>query len=153
KGEGNFIANPLTISESVTMSLVRADGILGIQEETVEAQKGVTVAAEEFKSREDLEAAVLLAGSHDLCIDISSIDMKKKDTHSKSTASHTGSMAGITGIERGEAHIAGIHLLEPETGEYNVPYVERFFKDEEVVIVPFLKRMQGWIVPKGNPQG
>lgn len=151
--DGTFIANPLTRSASVTMSLVKADGIVVIPEDTLGVEQGDRIVAELFKPREELEAAVLFAGSHDLCIDILSNHMKKNDSRSKITASHTGSMAGITAIKRGEAHIAGIHLLEPETGEYNVPYVKRFFKDEKVVILPFLKRMQGWIVPKGNPQG
>lgn len=153
KVNGKFIANPLTRSASVTMSLTKADGIIVIPENQLGIEQGETIEAELLKPRDEIEAAVLFSGSHDLCIDILSNYMKKNNPLSKITASHTGSMAGITAIKRGEAHVAGIHLLDPETGEYNVPYVKRFFKDDEVVIVPFLKRMQGWIVPKGNPHG
>ena len=54
-------------------------------------------------------------------------------------------------IRKGEAHVAGTHLLDPETNKYNVPYINKFLAGQEVVLYPFLKRKQGWIVAKGNP--
>ena len=60
-------------------------------------------------------------------------------------------MAGLMAIKKGEAHVAGTHLLDPETNTYNIPYIKRFLAGEEVVLYPFLKRKQGWFVPKGNP--
>ncbi|GAE45010.1 substrate-binding domain-containing protein [Mesobacillus boroniphilus] len=56
-------------------------------------------------------------------------------------------------IRKGEAHVAGIHLLDPETREYNVTYVRKFLAGQDAVLYPFLKRTQGWMLPKGNPLG
>ena len=72
-------------------------------------------------------------------------------SHSKIISSHVGSMAGLMAIKKGEAHIAGTHLLDPETNSYNIPYIKRFLAGKEVVLYPFLQRKQGWIVPVGNP--
>ncbi|MCA9934186.1 MAG: substrate-binding domain-containing protein, partial [Anaerolineales bacterium] len=47
----------------------------------------------------------------------------------------------------------GSHLLDPETGVYNVSYVRRYLPDQPVVLVTLVGREQGWIVPPGNPKG
>ena len=57
-------------------------------------------------------------------------------------------MAGIMAIKKGEAHVAGIHLLDPERNTYNIPYIKKFLAGQDVVLYPFLKRKQGWIVRK-----
>lgn len=151
KVDGNYVANPLTRSASVTMSLVKSDGIVIVPPEHLGIEQGDIIEVELFRPIEEIDAAVLFSGSHDLCIDVLSALMKEKEHSSKIIASHTGSMAGISAIKRGEAHIVGIHLLDPETGEYNISYVKRFLKDLDIVLVPFLKRKQGFIVPKNNP--
>ena len=61
-------------------------------------------------------------------------------------------MGGILSMKRGECHIAPIHLLDEETGEYNVSYVRKYFKDEKMSIIKGVKRQQGFIVEKGNPK-
>ena len=71
----------------------------------------------------------------------------------KIVSSHVGSMAGIMAIKKGEAHVAGIHLLDPETKQYNVSYVKKLLDGLNVILYPFLKRKQGWMVAKGNPIG
>lgn len=71
----------------------------------------------------------------------------------KIVSSHVGSMAGLMAIKKGEAHVAGIHLLDPETKEYNISYINKLLAGQGVVLYPFLKRTQGWMLPKGNPDG
>ena len=56
-------------------------------------------------------------------------------------------------LRRGEAHMSGIHLLDEETGEYNVPYVRRYLPDQDVVLVTLAHRDQGLMVRPGNPKG
>ena len=50
---------------------------------------------------------------------------------------------------RGEAHLAGSHLLDEETGEYNVSYIRRYLGDVPVALVNLVGRVQGLIVRKG----
>ena len=55
-------------------------------------------------------------------------------------------------LARGEAHLAGSHLLDEETGEYNLSYIRRFLKGRGVVVVNLVQRIQGLILPRGNPK-
>ena len=64
-----------------------------------------------------------------------------------------GSLGGLLALQRGEAHLAGSHLLDEETGEYNVSYIRRILPRTAVVLLGFVQREQGLIVPKGNPKG
>ncbi|WP_096189831.1 molybdopterin biosynthesis protein [Evansella halocellulosilytica] len=151
KVDGEYVANPLTRSASVTMSLVKADGLLVIPPEHLGVEQGEKIDVELYKTREEIDSSILFSGSHDLCIDVLSSMLKEEDVSAQITASHTGSMAGLMAIKRKETHIAGSHLLDPETGVYNVSYLERYLPGEDIVLIPFLKREQGLIVPKGNP--
>lgn len=55
-------------------------------------------------------------------------------------------------LRRGEAHLAGCHLLDPDTGEYNLRYIQRYLPDTAVVVVSLVNRQQGLILPAGNPK-
>jgi putative molybdopterin biosynthesis protein len=149
--DGQYIANPLTRAAGVTMSLVRADGLLIIEPNQLGFEQGEIVEIELLKPIEEIQQAIVFNGSHDLTIDLLSTELKQQTHRSKIISSHVGSMAGLMAIRKGEAHVAGIHLLDPETTRYNQPYVERFLAGHAVVLYPFLKRKQGWFVPKGNP--
>lgn len=150
---GEYIANPLVRAAGVTMSLVKADGLLIVPPDKLGYEQGETVEIELYKSIEEIQNAIVFNGSHDLTIDILSSFLRYEQKDAKIVSSHVGSMAGIMAIRKGEAHLAGIHLLDPETKEYNRSYVRKFLEGQDAVLYPFLKRKQGWIVPKGNPLG
>lgn len=150
--DGEFIANPLERAAGVTMSLVKADGILVISSDKLGHEQGEEVEIELLRSVEEIKKAIVFNGSHDLTIDILSSHLRRNYQGSKVISSHVGSMAGIMAIRKGEAHIAGIHLLDPETKEYNRSYIKRFLSGKSVVLLPFLKRKQGWLLPEGNPK-
>ncbi len=79
--------------------------------------------------------------------------LKKKHPELSLSSAHVGSMGGLLALKRGEAHCAGTHLLDEETGEYNVSYIKKLLPDKKVVLVNLVYRTQGFIVPKGNPKG
>jgi len=147
---GEYIANPLTRAAGVTMSLVKADGMLIVPPDHLGYEQGEEVEVELLKPLEDIQSSIVCIGSHDLTIDLLSANMKRV-YGTKIISAHVGSMAGIMAIRKGEAHVAGVHLLDPDTSEYNLSYVRRFLTGQEVVLFPFLRRKQGWFVPKGNP--
>ncbi|MBO5366728.1 MAG: molybdopterin biosynthesis protein, partial [Peptococcaceae bacterium] len=66
---------------------------------------------------------------------------------------HVGSMGGIMAIRRGEAHMAGCHLLDTATGEYNTAFIKKYFPKGDVKLVRCVGRQQGLMVAKGNPLG
>jgi putative molybdopterin biosynthesis protein len=66
---------------------------------------------------------------------------------------HSSSLAALQMLGRGEAHAAGMHLWDPETGEYNVPYVRRELVGRRLVVITLSQWQQGLIVARGNPKG
>jgi putative molybdopterin biosynthesis protein len=150
---GQFVANPLTRAAGVTMSYVRADGLLVVPASVSGYEQGEFAEVELLRPLEEIKNAIMFSGSHDLTIDLLSSQLKRVRADMKIVSSHVGSMAGIMAIRKGEAHVAGIHLLDPKTKQYNISYVSKILAGLDVVLYPFLKRKQGWILPQGNPLG
>jgi putative molybdopterin biosynthesis protein len=61
-------------------------------------------------------------------------------------------MGGIMAIKRGEAHLAGIHLLDEKSGEYNDSYIKKYLGNEKITVIQCVRRMQGLMVAPGNPK-
>ncbi|HSW36715.1 MAG TPA: molybdopterin biosynthesis protein [Candidatus Limnocylindrales bacterium] len=148
-----FIANPLTRGAGVTMSLVRADGLLIIPERTLGFEQNETVEIELYRPKTELRHNLLVSGSHDLIIDLLATALKEHDPYLTLSSSHLGSMGGIAAVGKGQAHLAGVHLFDPETGEYNIPYIKRLLPDLALHLINLAYRTQGWMVPPGNPDG
>jgi putative molybdopterin biosynthesis protein len=64
-----------------------------------------------------------------------------------------GSLGGVMALARGEGHMAACHLLDPETGRYNTPYVESLPGADEWERIHVYNRLQGFLVQRGNPKG
>ena len=151
--DDRYIANPLTRGAGVTMSLVRADGLLIIPENSLGHEQNEEVEVELYKPENELRHNLLAAGSHDLIIDLLATALKNEDARLSLSSAHLGSMGGIIAIGRGQAHLAGVHLFDAETGDYNLPYIKKLLPGQKLHLVNLVYRMQGWIVPAGNPQG
>jgi len=95
---------------------------------------------------------VVCIGSHDNALDVLADAVKKRNAGSGLSSSHVGSMGGIMALKRREAHMAGIHLLDSATGEYNVSFVKRYLGDRRIVLINFVYRIQGLLVKKCNPK-
>lgn len=65
----------------------------------------------------------------------------------------SGSLAALRALARGEGHAAGSHLRDPDTGEFNLPYVRRELAGRRVYVVTLSRWQQGLIVAAGNPKG
>ncbi|MFN6483941.1 MULTISPECIES: substrate-binding domain-containing protein [unclassified Nostoc] len=63
------------------------------------------------------------------------------------------SMAALHSLCRGEAHIAGMHLYDPETGEYNTPFVRDVLAGREAVLITLGVWEEGLLLKSGNPMG
>ena len=148
-----FIANPLTRGAGVTMSLVRADGLLVIPANSLGFEQDESVEIELYRPQNELRYNLLAAGSHDLIIDLLATALKESNPLINLSSAHLGSMGGIVAVGRGQAHLAGVHLFDPETKEYNWPYIRKLFPDQKLHLLNLVYRMQGWIVPAGNPDG
>ncbi|WP_339062016.1 molybdopterin biosynthesis protein [Tepidibacillus marianensis] len=152
KVNGQYVANPLTRSAGVTMSMVRADGLLRIPIQSQGYEQGEEVEVELYKPLDQIDRTMVFAGSHDLILDLLASAIKKSDATYSLSSAHVGSLAGILAIRKGENHVAGTHLLDEKTGEYNIPYIQKYVGNQEIVLVNLVYRQQGWIVQKGNPK-
>lgn len=92
--------------------------------------------------------SLLALVSHDLAVELLA---SEADDEGRLTAAVTGSLDGLIGVRQGLADIAGCHLLDAETGQYNVPYARHIFPDRDMVLVTLAHRQQGLIVAPGNP--
>jgi molybdate-binding protein/DNA-binding PadR family transcriptional regulator len=68
------------------------------------------------------------------------------------TVEPVGSMRGLMALQEHRADAAGVHLLDVETGEYNLPFVKHFLPEEPIVLVHLANREQGLMVAPGNPK-
>lgn len=99
------------------------------------------------------KAALRIAGSDDLALDLLISQLRRSHPELSVVSSPVGSLAGLIALERGEADVAGCHLLDEETGEYNLPFIRRILPGQDVVLVNLVYRQQGLMVRKGNPKG
>lgn len=146
------IASPLSRGAGIITSLTRADAMVRIPHDTEGINDGEEVAVELLKPEWQIENTLVMIGSHDNTIDILADELVRVDGRYFLTSSHVGSMGGLMAIKRGHAHLAGAHLLDPETGDYNFPYIKRYLKDIPVKVVNLVHREQGLIIQKGNPK-
>lgn len=146
------VAAPIQRGAGVIMSLVRADGIVTIPRFSEGVESGQQVEVELLRPLEGLDKTIVVIGSHDVVIDLIASELRRIDSQLTVASSNVGSLGGLLTLNRGEAHLAGCHLLDEQTGAYNVSFVERHVKNEEVVLVNLVHRVQGIIVPPGNPK-
>lgn len=150
---GRYVAAPLARGAGVLSSLVRADGILRIPRFVEGYDQGQTVTVELYTDPETVEGTILAIGSHDMALDLMAQFLAERYPGRRLQSANAGSLGGLLALRRGECHLAGAHLLDPESGEYNLPYVRRYLGGIPVVIITLAHREQGLMVAPGNPKG
>ncbi|OHW61348.1 molybdopterin molybdenumtransferase [Andreesenia angusta] len=142
---GKLIATPISGGAGATMSLVKADGIGIVPREVEGIESGDKISVQLLKPYDEIEDTLVSIGSHDMVMDILG-DMMRV------SSAHTGSLGGIISMKKKESHVAPIHLLDESTGEYNISYVKKYFPGGGMSLIKGVQRVQGFIVPKGNPK-
>jgi putative molybdopterin biosynthesis protein len=151
------VATPLSRGAGVITSLVRADGLVVVPRHHEGLDAGDTVTVRLYRPREQVARTVVAIGSHDMTLDLLAQALAERAVAEgggalRLASANVGSQGGLVALRRGEAHLAGSHLLDPDTGVYNVSYIQRYLPDTPVVLVALAGRAQGLIVPPGNPQ-
>jgi putative molybdopterin biosynthesis protein len=146
-----LVANPLGRGAGVITTMVKADGILRIPAAVEGLNAGEPVEVELLRRRDEIENTILVTGSHDLSLTILEDCLKQDHPQVRLSATNVGSIGGLVTLGRGEAHVAGSHLLDPTTGEYNLTDVRRLLAGVAVRVVNLVRRQQGLILRKGNP--
>jgi putative molybdopterin biosynthesis protein len=149
-GERTQVA-PLSRGAGVITSLVRADGLVVLPRGTQGLPAGAEVQVRLYRSPREIEKTIFAIGSHDISLDLLAQYLSVHDR--RLASANVGSLGGLVALRRGEAHLAGSHLLDPETGEYNIRYIREYLPDAHVKVVALVGRKQGLLVRKGNPKG
>lgn len=147
------VATPLATGSGVLMSLVRADGLVRIPRGVQGYEPGGTVRVDLLRPPEQVRRTIVAIGSHDLTLDLLADELGRRYPGRSLSSANVGSLGGLLALSRAEAHLAGSHLLDEATGEYNVAYIRRLLPGTKTIILGFVHRVQGLIVPKGNPKG
>ena len=150
--QDRLIASPLNRGSGVVSSFMKADGIVEVPQGVEGYESGATVKVRLLRPTQELKRNLVATGSHDPLLDEISDLMRRTWGDISMSSSHVGSMGGIMAIRRGEAHVAGTHLLDEKTGQYNTSFIKKYFPSGGVRLVECVKRIQGLMVQRGNPK-
>lgn len=146
-----LLAAPLSRGAGVITSLVRADGLVLLPRGSQGVEAGQTVTVQLYRSLADLDHTLFCIGSHDMTLDLMAQFLATRGR--RLVSANVGSLGGLVALKHGEAHLAGSHLLDPKSGEYNVSYIRQYLPGIKVRVVTLAGREQGLIVRRGNPKG
>ncbi len=147
------IATPLPRAAGSITTLTRAEGILRIPALSEGVTQNEEMEAELLVDEEEIFNTVVVIGSHDITIDVLADEIRRRGYNIRISSGNVGSLGGLMALRKGTCHVAGSHLLDTKTGEYNVAYVKRYLKGSSVSIFHLVLRDQGLIVARGNPKG
>ncbi len=148
-----LVATPLPRGAGVLTSLVRADGLLLIPAGLEGHHADEEVEIRLLRGEDEIEHTIVVIGSHDMVLDLAASMLRRSDPGVTLASSNVGSLGGIAALRDGLCHLAGSHLLDPESGEYTIPYVDRVLSGHDIAVVRLVHREQGLIVAPGNPLG
>lgn len=147
-----IIATPLPRAAGAITSLVKADGLLVVPALSEGLEEDRPVTAELLVRPEELGGTLVVLGSHDNTLDLLATQLRRRDPRLRLASGHVGSQGGLAALARGRAHFGGCHLFDPESGEYNIPYIRRLLPGLRLKLINLAWRQQGLMVAPGNPK-
>jgi putative molybdopterin biosynthesis protein len=150
---GDLVATPLPRGAGVLTSLVRADGLLVVPAGLEGHHAGEDVEVMLLRGVGEIDRTIVAVGSHDLVLDLAASQLRAADPGVTLASSNVGSLGGLVALRDGLCHLAGSHLLDPASGVYTLPYVDRVLEGRDIAVVRLVHRDQGLIVAPGNPLG
>lgn len=149
--DGKAWAVPLPRGAGTVTSLSRADAIVTIPPAIEGIEREKAVKAQLLRPASQIEGALLAIGSHDNTLDLLDSLLRRTHPDYRLTSAHVGSLGGLLALARGQAHLAGCHLLDPETGVYNQAAIRQYLGHMPVALIRLVDREQGLIVARSNP--
>jgi putative molybdopterin biosynthesis protein len=141
-GTTSLVAYPMGQGSGSVTTFSRADGFATIGRHAEIVQAG-TIIDVQLLGRDLQLADLVVFGSHCVALDYLLGELDRQGVRSKFLA--IGSMGGLYAAMRGECDIAGVHLLDPITGEYNRPFLT-----STLDLIPGYGRLQGIVFRRGD---
>jgi len=151
-GQG-FVAAPLARGAGLITSLTRAQAVTRIPAQSEGLEQDADIEAELLVPLAGLDRVLVHIGSHDNILDLLANELMGLPEPLRLVSSHVGSMGGLTALKNGSALFAGCHLFDPETRDFNFPFLKKHLPGLDLVVLNLAIRHQGLIVAKGNPKG
>jgi putative molybdopterin biosynthesis protein len=142
------VVRPITGLGEVLFFTVPADGYVV---EPHGQTSGATVRVKLSRDRQGIEEAISVAGC-DPAIFLAGEHMRRRKDQTSLVGWTMGSTAALRSLQQGEVHVAGLHLLDPATGESNLPFLRRALKGSNYEVVTFATWEEGLLVRAGNPK-
>ncbi len=147
-----WIGTPLPRGAGMITTLTKAQGIVKIPYNSEGHPKDKMIEAELLVPFEDLESVITCIGSHDNTLDLLANELMGLETPFILASTHVGSIGGILALRDGMALMAGAHLFDPESEDFNFVFLKKYAPDIEVAVINLAVRQQGLIISKGNPK-
>jgi len=142
------IVRPLTDLGEQFSFAVPADGYVTA---TSGKHSGTAVSVKLSRDREAIQQEISVAGC-DPAIFLAGEHLRRQKDRTTVVGWTMGSMAALRALQRGEVHIAGMHLFDPVTGESNLPFLRRSLKGSGYEVATFASWEEGFLVRPGNPK-
>jgi len=95
---------------------------------------------------------LVILGSDDLALELLAQRLREDEKAPEVVTIAMGSLEGLIALRHELGHVAGCHLFDPQTGDFNRSYARTLFPGRELTLVTLAHRQQGLIVPPGNPR-
>lgn len=126
---------------------VPADGYIT---DTPHRLAGTTIRVNLSRDREAIQQEISVAGC-DPAIFLAGEHLRRHKDQTTVVGWPMGSTAALQALQRGEVHVAGMHLFDPASGESNMPFLRRSLKGSDYEVVTFATWEEGFMVRRGNP--
>lgn len=147
------IAAPLGRGAGMITTLTKAQAVARVPEHSEGLEQEETVSAKLLVSKQVLESVLIHVGSHDNTLDVMANELMGLETPLRLVSNHVGSMGGLSALRSGSALFAGAHLFDPESNDFNFPFIDKYLPGMNVMVINLAIRHQGLMVAKGNPKG
>ncbi|HYG89815.1 MAG TPA: molybdopterin biosynthesis protein [Azospirillum sp.] len=144
RGADGLAAYPLAKGSGSVTAFSAADGFIAIDQHA-EAVEGGTPVSVQLIGGSARPADLILIGSH--CVGLDAIVGRLIGEGLTVKALNVGSMGGLNAAKRGECDVAAVHLMDPQSGVYNRPFLT-----PDLELVPGYRRLQGVVFRSGDPR-
>ena len=148
-----YVALPLGRGAGSISTMTKAQAVTQLPAQAEGLEAGAQVTAELLGDPGELERTLVCVGSHDNTLDLLADLLMRRTPAIRLASSHVGSMGGLIALRNDAAMIAGAHLFDPASNDYNFPFLAKYLPGLAVTVINLAIRHQGLIVAPGNPLG
>ncbi len=151
---GRLVAKPVSDLGEVLNYTVSADGIrLGrVSTRSVASHRPHRIYVQLLRPRQVIERQIVVAGC-DPAIFLAGEHIRQHGGDATVLGWTMGSLAALQALKRGEVHVAGIHVVDHRSGDFNLPFLRKYLKGHAVTVVRFAAWQEGLLLRRGNPKG